>query len=703
MKVVLTSLLISFFSYGLSVAETYRTFEENGKTGLKDTQGHVVIPAAYDALGWSEGPFSVVDQVTGYKSSGRWGIIAINNRAVTDAEYTGLLPAEGNLILAYKRTGGSTRFLAGCLDTSGKEIIPFQYDGLTINAMRGIVYVKSGNQYKYGLIDLHNREIIPAEYKQIQFLGSLRYAVQDHHGKFALFTESGKPLTGFIFDDVSTFRNNYAVVYQDQYQGIIDRNGLLRINPSFTTIELRDDGAARGRRQNTWTILNGGNEILGKAQLDSVIALGNNRFAIRRGAQYALTNSEFRDITAGKFNIIGNFEDHRAIVVSNGKYGLMGSSGDILIEPQYRALTQNGDYVAALLANNQWILLDTLGKRLTPKSYDRIAPFNGDHFVVKNQRYYGALARDGKEIISCVYDSIVQHQGDRLVVRFHGDYGIIDMKENWLTPPSPRRQHLLAADRYLQRNGNTWYLKAYDGTIIYFTDNPLVALDIYLVETTSDGGVWKIDMDGRIISRQMPPTEPFEAILEETEGLRGIKKGGRFGFVDNQGRLRIANRYEGIKPFHEGLAAVKILGKWGFVDHGEKLVIQPVHDDVSAFRDGIAVVMQNGKYGLINKAGQVVLPVRYEAINPLATGRFELKNGNLKGLADKDGRLVFAPKFTEIKDLDNRYIIVGREGKYGLVTLQGLSTVPLVYDYLLYDQYGDRYLALTQSDWEDIK
>src|SRR5690606_5557484 len=142
--------------------------------------------------------------------------------------------------------------------------------------------------------------------------------------------------------------------------------------------------------------------------------------------------------------------------------------------------------------------------------------------------------------------------------------------------------------------------------------------------------------------------------------------------------------------------------KWGFVNHAEKLVIQPVHDDVSAFRDGIAVVMQNGKYGLINKSGQVILPVRYETINPLPSGRFEVKNGILKGLADKDGRLIFAPKFTDIKDLDNNYIIAGRDGKYGLVTLQGLSTVPMVYDLILYDQYGDRYLALKQSAWETI-
>src|SRR3970282_1958750 len=184
---VLIWLLVSVFSYGQSLAEAYNIFEENGKIGLKDTDGHVLIPPAYDALGWSEGPFSVVDQVTGYKSAGRWGIIDLTNHAVTEAEFTGLLPAERNLIIAYKRSAGSSRYLAGCLDTSGQEVIPFQYDGLTINSLMGIVYVRSGDQYKYGLIDLHNRPVIPIEYRQIHFLGSQRYAVENHTGQFALF------------------------------------------------------------------------------------------------------------------------------------------------------------------------------------------------------------------------------------------------------------------------------------------------------------------------------------------------------------------------------------------------------------------------------------------------------------------------------------------------------------------------------------
>lgn len=702
MKVVLW-LVVSIFSCIAGLAETYNTFEVDGKMGLRDANGNVVIPPTYDALGWSEGPFSVVGQVTGYKSSGRWGIIAVNNRAITEATYTGLIPAEGNLILAYKRLPGSSRFMAGCLDTSGKEVIPFRYEGLTINAMRGIVYVRSGNGYKYGLIDLHDRPLIPIIYNQIQFLGGMRYAVQDTTQRFALFNEQGKQLTGFLFDDITQFRNNYAVVYQKGYQGIIDRNGLLRVSPSYTTIQLEDNGQARGRKQNQWTILDGKNTTLQTVQYDSIFPLGDDRFGIRKGAGIVVASNKFREITPTRFNAIRTFDNHRAVVTLNGRQGLIDNSGTFVVPAEYRALQQQEHHIFAQQPDGRWIMLDSTGAVLTARSYDRIESFNGTLFTVLNDRRYGLIDATGKERVRCVYDSVLQHADGKLVVRFHGDYGIIDFNENWLTAPTAGRQYLVAPDRLLTKKGSTTYLMTYGGEIIYFTGNQVRVAGNLLEETTSDGGTWKIDMEGRIVSRQLPPVDPFEEVFEESEGLRGIKKDGKFGFVDNQGRLRIANRYEGIKPFGEGLAAVKILGRWGFVNHAERIAVQPVYDDVGQFVSGLAIVMQKGQYGLIGKSGDVVLPIRYDRIERLPSGRFELTSGDNKGLADKDGRLVFAPRYTAVQDVDNGYVIVSRTGRCGLVTLNGVSTIPMIYDHIFYDAYGDRYFALNESAWEEIK
>jgi hypothetical protein len=288
------------------------------------------------------------------------------------------------------------------------------------------------------------------------------------------------------------------------------------------------------------------------------------------------------------------------------------------------------------------------------------------------------------------------------VVKFHGSYGVIDMQENWVVPPGLYSQRLISSDRYLQRKGTTTYLKSFDGNVIYFTENKVLVKNDQLIEYVSTGGIWKIDLDGRIVSRLMPPTVPYEEVFEETEGLRGIKKEGRFGFVDDLGRLRIANRYEGIKPFEERFAAIKILGKWGFIDHDEKLVIQPVHEDVSGFKNNMAIVMQKGLYGLINKKGEVALPVRYQRIDLLPTKRFIVETNDLKGLADVDGRLVVVPKYNSITDLNNGYVIVERNDQYGLLTLQGVSTIPMMYDYIVYDPFNARYMALKKAAWEKV-
>jgi hypothetical protein len=697
---VLIGLAVSIVCSISTLAEAYDIFEENGKVGLKDSQGQVIIPAEYEALGWSEGGFKILNNVVGYKVSGSWGIVDINNHVLTQAEYSSLIPAEGNLLVAYKKT--PTRHVAGCIDTTGKVIIPFQYDGLIVNSMRAIAVLKSGGQYKYGLIDHEGKVVIPVDHQKVQSLGSLRYGVQNMQGQYALFTESGKSLTSFLYEKISSFNKNLALITKDGKKGIIDRDGIIKVQPAYQELEITDDGSVRGRKQNQWTILDGKNTTLQKIEIDSIIPLNNNLFGVKNDGKYELVNGQFNVVASERYSLINNFENNKAIVQKEGKCGLISSNGQVLIPANYYSIKLDKHYVMASVLPNQWILMDSLGNRKTSRTYQDIDRFNGIYFAVKNQNYYGAINAEGKETIACVYDSILQYMDGKLVVKFRGSYGIIDMKESWIVPPSLAPQQIISTDRYLQKQGTTTYLKSFDGNMIYFTENKITVKDNHLTEYVSTGGTWKIDLDGRIISRLMPPVVPYEEVFEETEGLRGIKKEGRYGFVDDLGRLRIANRYEGVKPFQERMAAVKILGKWGFIDHDEKLVIQPVHEETLSFKNGMAIVMQKGLYGIINKKGLIALPLRYQSVTQLPTKRFIVESDGLKGLADYDGRLIVTPKYSSVVDLNNGYLIVERNGQYGLLTLQGLSTVPMIYDYILYDPFNARYMALKKADWQKV-
>jgi hypothetical protein len=97
-----------------------------------------------------------------------------------------------------------------------------------------------------------------------------------------------------------------------------------------------------------------------------------------------------------------------------------------------------------------------------------------------------------------------------------------------------------------------------------------------------------------------------------------------------------------------------------------------------------------------------VIPTRYEKLSLLPSTRILLAQDGLKGLADANGNLLINCKFNALHDLNNGYVIVGKDKKYSLLTLQGLSTIPMIYDYIMYDEFNDRYAALKKSGWIKI-
>jgi hypothetical protein len=696
--------LFSLISF-LSTAENYSLFEENGKVGLKNQQGQIIIPAEYDALGWSDGSFSVIDRTTGFQLKGFWGLLTTSNHKITKAEFTNLVPGDGSLLVAYKKIGASPRGIAGCINTSGKIVIPFEYDQLRIASLRAIAVNRIGNIFKYGLLDLTNKKLIPVEYRQVRSIGSLRYAVENFQRKTALFSETGAQITSFSIDSISSFYKNYAVIYQDLHQGLMNRDGQIKIEPIYRAIEIQEDGTVRAKQSDEWYFLDGQNQLLQKVLCDSIEGIGKNIFKLTNAGAVRLVNEQLIPITTRTFSSLGKFKNGKAIFRQDNRYGIIRMDGVVEIEPLFNALKLDVNSLIGSKRSNgkdQWTLLDSTGSKKHTKVYEKIESFNGKFHPAKNHNRWGALDVNGKEIIACVHDSLLQNKGKNIAVKFHGQYGIIDISEEWIVIPLPNPIQLISENRYLEFTPQTTLLRSIDRNIIYFTNNKLEVFDNYLIEHLSSGGLWKIDFDGKIVSRQVQP-EFVEKVFTESEGLRAIKKDNRYGFIDSRGRLRIANRYEDAQSFSEKLAAIKIRGKWGFINHEEKLIVQPTYQDVRPFQYGVSIVKQKDLYGAINTEGKVILYPRYHNIQSFANRRLRITLDELKGLSDSNGNLLIGPKFNQLEDLNNGYVIVERNAKYSLLTLQGVSTIPMIYDYLTYDKFNNRYLALKKSTWAVIK
>ena len=690
------------------VAEELLVFEENGKVGLKDDKGNVLIPAKYDALGWSSGRFSVIDQAIGYKLNGRWGLISITNRILTKNDYEEILPGDGSVLIARKQVQPNVlRVAMGCLNTSGKEIIAFQYDGLKLASLRAIVFSKSGSVYKYGLLSLDNRIIIPQQYQSIYPIGSLRFAVENFDNKIAIFTETGRQLTDFTIDRIAPFTKNYATLYQNGMQGVIDRDGQVKVQPRYRGIAILEDGTIKAREADEWQFLNGQNKLTQKVQADALYPVAPNRLKVLQGGLLQLTDLSLKSLSPQQYNTIAPFQHGKALVTVQERYGLIDLSGRTLIKPTHDSLVLLLTHQRALSGQRQgvkynWTLIDTTGTRLSSKSYDYIDHFDGTYFMVRSRGYAGIMDLAGREVVPCTYDSVLQTKDNLLVVKFRGQYGIINQREEWIVTPRASKLFLLGHDRYIEQTPRTRFLKSLDGNIIYFTENPLTYFPDYILELLPSGTLWKIDMNGRIADRRVFPTESLEKIYEESEGLRAIRKNGKYGFIDNLGRLRIANRYEGVKQFSETLAPAMIRGHWGFINHDDQIAIQPVYDEVSGFQNGFALVKQKGFAGIIDKTGRLLLPPRYEDITVLPTRNLLIRSNGLVGLADNTGKILIQPKYQHLEDTGKGFAVVEREGSYGVITLQGISTVPMIYDTIVYDPFNNVFLALKKSPWQNL-
>jgi WG containing repeat len=693
--------VISIFLCSLTtVAEPYVRFEENGKFGLKNESGQIMIPPIYDALGWSNGSFSVHRKVTGYRLGETWGIVSVNNERVTKADFISLNPGEGSFLVATKKSS-AIAVSAGVINTEGKTIIPFTYAGVKVHSLRIVAFIREGNLFKHGLINLENKILIPFQYKNIYPIGSLRYAVEDFTGKIALYSEGGKQISGFTIDSLSSFKNNVAIIYENGKQGLINREGQLKSEAKFREIQVTNEGI-RARLPDEWLVMSAENKTLDSIEGDSIAWLNEDRYKIESGSQSWLADKNLKKITEQSVQDIEPFENGLAIFKTASGYGVIKKNGSILLKPAFRKIVFENSFLLTQDGNNNWSLRDTTGLLKTSKPYDIILKEHKGLFVAMRKNHWGAIDELGREIVACVYDSVLQTGDDQLAVKFKGQFGIINTREQWLVYPQANRLMLLNKDRYFKKVSKTLFLMSFDGTVLYFTDNPIKVNESNFTEYISTGGNWTIDFDGKIVSRQLPPVEATEKIFLESEGLRGIKRNGKYGFIDNLGRLRIANRYEDIKPFSEGLAAFKIRNKWGFINRDEKIIIQPTFDDAVPFSNGHSIIKQKGFYGYMDNDGRVVLPARYDAVEVLKTKRLLLTLKGLNGLADGNGNVLLHPKYEHIHDIGNGYIVVKQDGKYGLATLKGLNTIPQIYDYMVFDAENDRYLALKKSEWLNI-
>jgi hypothetical protein len=196
-----------------------------------------------------------------------------------------------------------------------------------------------------------------------------------------------------------------------------------------------------------------------------------------------------------------------------------------------------------------------------------------------------------------------------------------------------------------------------------------------------------------------------------------IKKGGKYGFINQKGEIIIKSQYDDANDFSDGLAAVKQGELWGAIDKSNTMVIKPQFSESFSFKKGRAAVSRTGKTGfdVINKTGAKVLhtenyfvffngfadgiePVtnpttqkvgllnlkgimladaNYDEVRAFSEGMAVVKKGGLYGFIDKSGKLVIQPTYNDASSFNNGLAVVKAGLRSGILNKAGKFVLPI--------------------------
>ena len=164
-----------------------------------------------------------------------------------------------------------------------------------------------------------------------------------------------------------------------------------------------------------------------------------------------------------------------------------------------------------------------------------------------------------------------------------------------------------------------------------------------------------------------------------------VKKAEKYGLINLDGKEICACEYDEIKPI---IGAKNILltikdGKQGAVNTTGTVVVKNEYENVTTITDKYedGFIVKNDKYGIVNSTGELVLETKYDEIKNVDGNKtYVVKEADTWQIIDESKKTYLVNEFEDIKDINLNNVIIKKNGKYGIISLQGETKVDYIYD-----------------------
>ncbi|NLM08803.1 MAG: WG repeat-containing protein [Clostridiales Family XIII bacterium] len=321
-----------------------------------------------------------------------------------------------------------------------------------------------------------------------------------------------------------------------------------------------------------------------------------------RPRQYAYLNDKGEMVIEFQDQISGEFSEGLALgYTEKGYLAYYDKNGEIAVQTSYTRGRNFSEGLAAVERNRKFGFIDANGHTVIQPVYDEAHDFSDGLAVVRSQslgsNLYGYINKKGVLVIKPQFLFASQFSERLAAVKTDSGFGYIDKSGKMIVALryqfGKQFSEGLAAVQISQGKEEKWGFIDRQGNIVIAPEYQSVGefKNGRCRVRTVDGSTGFIDRTGRFT-----PCAPWE--YSEYDMVM-------VGYQNSQtGEIVITPQFLQAKEFSEGLAAVRSFSypwKWGYINEEGTMVIAPKYDDAGSFKNGKAWVVLDGRQGSIDK------------------------------------------------------------------------------------------------------
>lgn len=494
----------------------------------------------------------------------------------------------------------------GVINAQGNKIIETKYEDIKIPNPEKAIFICYENK-KTKVLNEKGEEIF-TEYEKIEPLrlknvsSNLMYEKSvlkySENGKYGIIDFNGKKITKAVYEEIDTlqFKEGELLVKQEGKYGVINIKGTTLVKTNYDKIETdkfyeeengyknagyivsqtTDEGYRYGyvNLEGKEIIETKYNDLSRITDIDSddiyIICAENGKYGVFKNDKQII-NNEYQ-------SLVYNETNNSLIALKGKKYGVISTTGNIIVPFEYKQIDITGDYIYGTTTDENVKIFDSNGQEANiDKNLSIIDIKDTDYKMyiqtANNQTTYNVYKKEQKitnndyTYIQYLYDNYF------IVCDKEGKLGIIDDNENIKVSINYNTIQIIENTNMVQAiNNNTKTTEIYSKEM-----KKICELENATIENNKEYIKLYNDKETKYINKDEKEVKNTELFINNK--IFAKKSGDKWGFEDIKGNKIVDYKYEKVTELNQyGFAGIKQNGKWGVINSEGEIIVEPIYE-----------------------------------------------------------------------------------------------------------------------------